>query len=118
LCLRSQESSEALSSFILFSILGANVGQGKWTSSDPAGFVDGLNPFVYAKSNPIKLVDTTGMDSGTPKDFQLKMPEPPSGLGPPVGSNIQLMAPLPVPSADFNTPSGQSQVSLNFSGID
>jgi RHS repeat-associated protein len=54
---------------------------GRWTSSDPGGFVDGLNPFVYAKSNPIRFSDQTGFqstDSSTnsssdqsPKKFQL-----------------------------------------------
>jgi RHS repeat-associated protein len=76
---------------------------GRWTSSDPAGFADGLNPFVYAKSNPIKLVDATGMDSSTPPNFQLQMPPPPPGLGSRVGSNIQLMPPLPVPPSSTNT---------------
>ena len=33
---------------------------GRWTSCDPAGQVDGLNPYQYVRSNPVKLVDPTG----------------------------------------------------------
>jgi RHS repeat-associated protein len=33
---------------------------GRWGSSDPAGVVDGLNLFVYARGNPMLLIDPTG----------------------------------------------------------
>jgi RHS repeat-associated protein len=33
---------------------------GRWTSSDPGGFVDGLNLFYYARNNPIMLSDPDG----------------------------------------------------------
>jgi RHS repeat-associated protein len=33
---------------------------GRWTSTDPAGMVDGSNLFAYVRANPVLLVDTTG----------------------------------------------------------
>ena len=36
----------------------------RWTSCDPAGPVDLLNPYVYAKCNPIMRVDLSGKASG------------------------------------------------------
>ena len=39
---------------------------GKWTSTDPAGFIDGLNLYCYVSCNPIQFSDPTGtgpMDS-------------------------------------------------------
>lgn len=33
---------------------------GRWTSSDPGGFVDGLNLFRYAANNPTNLTDPDG----------------------------------------------------------
>lgn len=33
---------------------------GRWTSSDPAGFVDGLNLFRYCRNNPVMLHDPSG----------------------------------------------------------
>jgi RHS repeat-associated protein len=34
---------------------------GRWTAADPAGIVDGLNIYTYVRLNPVKLVDSTGM---------------------------------------------------------
>lgn len=34
---------------------------GRWTSSDPAEFVDGSNLYVYARSNPLVFKDPNGM---------------------------------------------------------
>jgi RHS repeat-associated protein len=36
---------------------------GRWTSSDPAGFVDGQNLFAYCRNNPIGRSDPGGTDS-------------------------------------------------------
>jgi RHS repeat-associated protein len=36
---------------------------GRWTSPDPAGFVDGFNLFRYARNSPARYVDTNGMQS-------------------------------------------------------
>jgi RHS repeat-associated protein len=36
---------------------------GKWTSCDPKGMVDGANLYQYARSNPIRFVDSAGTDS-------------------------------------------------------
>lgn len=51
---------------------------GRWTSSDPAGFIDGLNLFKYCRNNPIMLHDPTGTNS----KFGL-----PSWATPPAGAN-------------------------------
>lgn len=33
---------------------------GRWTSTDPAGFVDGINLFRYSRNNPVMFVDPSG----------------------------------------------------------
>ncbi|WP_271589181.1 SpvB/TcaC N-terminal domain-containing protein [Bradyrhizobium sp. CCBAU 53415] len=33
---------------------------GRWTAADPAGLVDGPNPYVYGRSNPLNFTDSTG----------------------------------------------------------
>ena len=55
---------------------------GRWTSSDPAGFVDGLNLYKYCRNNPVILSDPTGT---TP-------PDPPGTATPPT-------PPPPTPSS-------------------
>ncbi len=35
---------------------------GRWTSCDPAGMTDGANPHVYARNNPVRLVDPNGAE--------------------------------------------------------
>jgi RHS repeat-associated protein len=35
---------------------------GRWTSSDPAGFVDGFNVFRYCRCNPTNFTDPSGLD--------------------------------------------------------
>jgi RHS repeat-associated protein len=42
---------------------------GRWTSSDPAGFVDGFNLYVYCRNNPVALKDANGMGSGRTIQF-------------------------------------------------
>ncbi|MFT5876157.1 MAG: RHS repeat-associated protein [Clostridium sp.] len=41
---------------------------GRWTSSDPGGFVDGLNLYVYVRNNPVMLVDAEGYEGEPPPD--------------------------------------------------
>ncbi len=36
----------------------------RWTSSDPAGYADGLNLYAYAHNNPIALADPGGRTAG------------------------------------------------------
>lgn len=39
----------------------------RWTSSDPAGLVDGMNLYVYVNDNPLMLVDMSGMVRAIPE---------------------------------------------------
>lgn len=51
---------------------------GRWTSSDPAGFADGMNLFRYCANNPLRFVDPRGFkknDDNLPVQGQV-----PSGL--------------------------------------
>jgi RHS repeat-associated protein len=41
---------------------------GRWTSSDPGDFVDGLNMYVYVRNNPVKLVDEEGYEAEPPPE--------------------------------------------------
>ena len=41
-------------------------GHGRWASCDPAGRIDGMNIYQYAKANPISLVDPFGLQSEDP----------------------------------------------------
>jgi RHS repeat-associated protein len=34
---------------------------GRWLSRDPAGYIDGLNLYLYATANPLMLIDPLGM---------------------------------------------------------
>lgn len=47
---------------------------GRWTSRDPAGLVDGPNPYAYVNGNPIRRIDPSGLqaeDYGENKDAAL-----------------------------------------------
>ncbi len=54
---------------------------GRWISSDPAGYIDGLNLFRYCSNNPIMLKDPSGTDTkpgpiqATPKTEYLRNPK-------------------------------------------
>jgi RHS repeat-associated protein len=41
---------------------------GRWTSSDPGGFVDGLNLYVYVRNNPVNGVDELGYETDPPPE--------------------------------------------------
>jgi RHS repeat-associated protein len=47
---------------------------GRWTSPDPAGFVDGLNLFRYSRNNPVCLADPNGMQSNPAGDVSWEIP--------------------------------------------
>ena len=38
---------------------------GRWTSADPAGFVDGVNLYVYVSNSPVVLTDPDGKEQHT-----------------------------------------------------
>lgn len=44
---------------------------GRWTSSDPGGFIDGLNLYRYVRNNPVNLTDPTGMSPEPPPEINL-----------------------------------------------
>ena len=46
---------------------------GRWTSADPAGLDDGLNPYGYVQANPISFADRDGHESSRP-DIPLNDP--------------------------------------------
>jgi len=56
----------------------------RWTSADPAGLVDGPNLYVYARNNPVRLVDLGGEQSqvGLTQDLQKKLAKAVSHLDP------------------------------------
>lgn len=39
---------------------------GRWTASDPAGLVDGVNLFAYVRGNPVRLHDPSGKATENP----------------------------------------------------
>lgn len=43
---------------------------GRWTAPDPAGAVDGLNPYAYVRNNPVSLHDPNGRQSISAADLQ------------------------------------------------
>lgn len=43
---------------------------GRWTSSDPAGFVDGLNTFAYVRNRPTTAKDDSGLASTEAEDIK------------------------------------------------
>jgi RHS repeat-associated protein len=45
---------------------------GRWTSCDPTELKDGVDLYVYVRSNPIGLIDPTGTDSRTPNIAQME----------------------------------------------
>jgi RHS repeat-associated protein len=45
---------------------------GRWTSADPAGLVDGVNLYGYARNNPILFADLTGAQTGWPDEPTLR----------------------------------------------
>ncbi|MEM8931188.1 MAG: RHS repeat-associated core domain-containing protein [Acidobacteriota bacterium] len=54
---------------------------GNWISPDPAGLVDGLNLYRYARNNPVRFVDPTGLDStisvpGMPQEVRTAITTP------------------------------------------
>jgi len=48
---------------------------GRWTSSDPGDFVDGLNLYVYVRNNPVNGVDELGYETDPPKYTQVNQTE-------------------------------------------
>ena len=43
----------------------ANIG--RWITRDPAGYVDGLSLYLYARGNPFGLVDPMGLEGDDPE---------------------------------------------------
>ena len=53
---------------------------GRWTSVDPAGLIDGVNVYVYARNNPVGISDPTGHEgldlSAAPRGHDVQIPYP------------------------------------------
>jgi RHS repeat-associated protein len=60
---------------------------GRWTSSDPGDFVDGLNLYVYVRNNPVNGVDALGYETDPPPT------EPTNPLGD-VADEVVVTAPM------------------------
>ncbi|HET6215093.1 MAG TPA: RHS repeat-associated core domain-containing protein, partial [Micromonosporaceae bacterium] len=48
---------------------------GRWTSCDPGGVADGPNLYLYARANPCRLYDPTGMQGEEPPRVPNPLPE-------------------------------------------
>jgi RHS repeat-associated protein len=74
---------------------------GRWTSSDPAGFVDGFNLYKYCSNNPVMFHDPNGMED---KDFRMPIFDMETGreigyIGGPNGTPHYYPAPTPQSSS-------------------
>ena len=77
---------------------------GRWTSPDPAGFVDGLHLYCFIADNPMRLIDPSGSQSldssgGVPPPNAANVPASTesSGQGS-AGGTITAAAPAPAPA--------------------
>ena len=79
---------------------------GRWTACDPAGFVDGVNPYAYVRNNPVAHSDPTGLQA-QPGQEAAPTPTDPLAQVTPTGPVSQ---PTPPPQTDvgpfrlFNPP--------------
>ena len=72
---------------------------GRWTAVDPAGIVDGLNPYVYVRNNPLRMTDPSGRDGEDENHTTSTQPTP--------RNNIQL-----VPRLTLDVPKDADLVNL------
>lgn len=89
---------------------------GRWISCDPAGSVDGPSVYVYARNNPVRLLDRHGAQAAPPKvdatDSQNKATDPQKQAPPPpkqdqgdqAGQVDQGPLPAPVTQASLSNP--------------
>ncbi|MGH7132143.1 MAG: RHS repeat-associated core domain-containing protein, partial [Phycisphaerales bacterium] len=70
---------------------------GRWINRDPAGYIDGLNFYLYVRCNPMSLVD-------------------PTGLMPPDGRSTDMMAMRNSPEAQSVTAAAWDQMSDSPAG--
>ncbi|HET8844406.1 MAG TPA: RHS repeat-associated core domain-containing protein, partial [Ktedonobacteraceae bacterium] len=72
---------------------------GRWTSSDPAGFVDGMNLYWYCRNNPVMLRDSSGMVA------EVYIPDSPDTKAKSDASNVPHTPPPPPSSSPSSSPS-------------
>lgn len=72
---------------------------GRWTASDPAGLVDGVNLYMYVRGNPVKMVDPKGTsaEDASVKDYEVRKEDPTQYYG---GRGFNL------PTKSIDAPSG------------
>lgn len=86
---------------------------GRWVSADPAGPVDGLNLFAYARNNPVSRTDPSGTDSAPADDGYRDAGAGPTDVS---GAGAQSAAP---PTSTQDTASGSPPSSARSTpGID
>ncbi|HET8924383.1 MAG TPA: SpvB/TcaC N-terminal domain-containing protein [Candidatus Acidoferrum sp.] len=68
---------------------------GRWTNCDPAGLIDNLDLYIYARSNPVRFADRSGRQSGEPPQMHLteqsetRVPSTPTVSGRGYGKNVR-----------------------------
>jgi RHS repeat-associated protein len=74
---------------------------GRWTSIDPSGLSDGVNPCSYVRNNPIRLIDPNGRFGEDPDviDFILDNPAVVAAAAPAAAAAVVETAPIWVPAA-------------------
>jgi RHS repeat-associated protein len=72
----------------------------RWLSPDPGGLLDGLNPFSYARANPIRYSDITGFQSTVPTALEEQRQQSIPGEHPIIPATGPKVAPEQTKSAE------------------
>jgi RHS repeat-associated protein len=90
---------------------------GRWTSRDPAGPTDHLNPYVYARNNPVSRTDVGGTRSWPADVTDETAPDPVGeagglGMGSGTGPPDAVAAPPSEPAQPATTPADPEEPTL------